>query len=142
MGPHHRQARDGRAFGRHHARNRSSLCRIRRRFHIGGRDHALRPCRRHSFPSGAGLTMSFDIELVKASLPDRRLDWYPTIGSTMTEASRLAASGYPSGTVVGADEQTAGLGRYGRIWHSESGFGLYVSVVLRYAVSPDYLKLA
>src|SRR5258708_9107654 len=86
--------------------------------------------------------MPFDLEWVNASLADRRIDWYPSIGSTMTEASRLAASGCPSGTVVGADEQTAGLGRYGRIWHSEAGSGLYVSIVLRYALSPDSLTVA
>jgi len=86
--------------------------------------------------------MSLDIERVKASLPDRLIDWYPSIGSTMTEASRLAASGCASGTVVVADEQTAGLGRYGRIWHSEAGSGLYVSIVLRYAFSPDSLTVA
>ncbi|HEY6390226.1 MAG TPA: biotin--[acetyl-CoA-carboxylase] ligase [Bryobacteraceae bacterium] len=85
--------------------------------------------------------MPFDIDRVKASLPDRRVDWYPSIGSTMTEASRLAASGCASGTVVGADEQTAGLGRYGRTWHSEPGSGLYVSIVLRYPFSPDSLPV-
>jgi BirA family biotin operon repressor/biotin-[acetyl-CoA-carboxylase] ligase len=62
-------------------------------------------------------------------LPDRRIEWHAVIGSTMTEASRLAASGAPSGTVVGAEEQTAGQGRHGRTWHSEPGSGLYVSVI-------------
>ena len=65
-------------------------------------------------------------------LPDRRIEWHTTIGSTMTEASRLAASGAPSGTVVGAEEQTAGQGRHGRSWHSEPGSGLYVSIILRH----------
>lgn len=54
----------------------------------------------------------------------------------MTEASRLAAEGCPSGTVVGADEQTAGQGRYGRGWNSESDAGLYVSIILRYRFTP------
>ncbi len=75
--------------------------------------------------------MPFDIEWVRARLPDRRIEWHESIGSTMTEASRLAASGCEFGTVVGADEQTAGQGRYGRTWHSEAGSGLYVSIVLR-----------
>jgi BirA family transcriptional regulator, biotin operon repressor / biotin---[acetyl-CoA-carboxylase] ligase len=85
--------------------------------------------------------MPFDIDRVKASFPDRRIDWYPSIGSTMTEASRLAASGCASGTVVGADEQTAGLGRYGRTWHSEPGSGLYASIILRYPFSADSLPV-
>jgi BirA family biotin operon repressor/biotin-[acetyl-CoA-carboxylase] ligase len=72
---------------------------------------------------------------------DRRIEWHKTIGSTMTEASRLAAEGAPSGTVVGADEQTAGRGRHGRSWHSEPGSGLYVSVILRHNFTPLTLPL-
>jgi BirA family biotin operon repressor/biotin-[acetyl-CoA-carboxylase] ligase len=59
------------------------------------------------------------------------VDWQATVESTMIEASRLAASGCDSGAIVGAEEQTAGQGRYGRKWHSEPGSGLYVSIVLR-----------
>ena len=54
----------------------------------------------------------------------------------MTEASRLASLGAASGTVVGADEQTAGYGRHGRSWHSEPGSGLYVSIILRRRFTP------
>ena len=34
------------------------------------------------------------------------------------------------GRIVGAETQTAGMGRHGRKWISEAGSGLYVSVVL------------
>ncbi|HTC32612.1 MAG TPA: biotin--[acetyl-CoA-carboxylase] ligase [Bryobacteraceae bacterium] len=71
----------------------------------------------------------------------RRVEWHTTIGSTMTEASRLAAEGAPSGTVVGADEQTAGVGRRGRSWHSEPGTGLYISVILRLALDPAIMPV-
>ena len=81
--------------------------------------------------------MPFDLEWVRSQLPDRRIDWHPSINSTMTDASRLASSGCASGTVVGAEEQTAGQGRYGRIWHSEAGAGLYVSIALRYAFTSN-----
>ena len=60
----------------------------------------------------------------------------------MTEARRLAAAGAPSGTVVGADEQTAGYGRHGRAWHSEPLSGLYVSVILRLATPQPVVTLA
>jgi len=66
---------------------------------------------------------------------------HSTIDSTMTEASRLAAEGCESGTVVWADEQTAGQGRYGRSWHSERGSGLYVSIVLRNSFPPGTQQL-
>jgi BirA family biotin operon repressor/biotin-[acetyl-CoA-carboxylase] ligase len=49
----------------------------------------------------------------------------------MTEASRLAREGAAHGTVVVAEEQTAGLGRMGRSWTSEPEVGIYCSVVLR-----------
>jgi BirA family biotin operon repressor/biotin-[acetyl-CoA-carboxylase] ligase len=79
--------------------------------------------------------------MTRSQLPDRRIDWHETLDSTMTEASRLAAEGAPSGTVVGAEEQTAGQGRHGRSWHSESGLGLYVSIILRRQYAPATLPV-
>src|ERR1700733_5025908 len=86
-------------------------------------------------------TKLMDIDQVRSQLRNHRIHWHSTIGSTMTEASRLAAAGCDSGTVVGAEEQTAGQGRYGRVWHSEPGSGLYVSIVLRHQFPPDTLPL-
>jgi BirA family transcriptional regulator, biotin operon repressor / biotin---[acetyl-CoA-carboxylase] ligase len=85
--------------------------------------------------------MAVDLGWVRSSLPDRPIHWRPVIDSTMLEASRLAAAGCESGTIVGAEEQTAGQGRYGRGWHSESGSGLYVSIVLRHRFIPATLPL-
>lgn len=55
-----------------------------------------------------------------------RIAFFPTIGSTNDEAAALGGEG----TVVVADEQTAGRGRRGHTWFSPSGSGVYVSVVL------------
>jgi BirA family biotin operon repressor/biotin-[acetyl-CoA-carboxylase] ligase len=52
------------------------------------------------------------------------------IGSTNDEARRLAIEGAPHGTVVHADEQTAGRGRMAHTWFSPPG-NLYLSVLLR-----------
>jgi BirA family transcriptional regulator, biotin operon repressor / biotin---[acetyl-CoA-carboxylase] ligase len=82
-----------------------------------------------------------DCDLLRAEMPDRRIEWHAVIGSTMTEASRLAAAGAVSGTVVGAEEQTAGQGRHGRSWHSEPGSGLYISVILRHQFAPANLPV-
>ena len=60
----------------------------------------------------------------------------------MNEARRLAAEGCESGTVVVAEEQTAGHGRYGRAWHSEAGSGLYCSMVLRHTLAPNDIPVA
>ena len=55
---------------------------------------------------------------------------YGVLGSTNDEAKRLAEQGCVHGTVVWADEQTAGRGRAGRPWHSPRG-NLLASAVLR-----------
>jgi len=60
-----------------------------------------------------------------------------SIDSTMSEGARLAAKGAPEGTLVVAEEQTAGRGRFGRHWHSERASGLYCTLVLRPSVAPS-----
>jgi BirA family transcriptional regulator, biotin operon repressor / biotin---[acetyl-CoA-carboxylase] ligase len=60
--------------------------------------------------------------------------------STNERARELAALGAPHGTLVTADEQTAGRGRQGREWVAAPGSSLLLSLVLR---SPtDALPLA
>lgn len=81
--------------------------------------------------------MPFDADLVSERLPRRMLLWLEETDSTMLDAARLASAGCPSGTVVGAERQTAGQGRLGRSWHSEKESGLYFSVVLRVALPPE-----
>jgi BirA family biotin operon repressor/biotin-[acetyl-CoA-carboxylase] ligase len=54
--------------------------------------------------------------------------------STNERAKELAQAGAPHGTLVTADEQTAGRGRQGRTWLASPGEALLLSVVLR---SPD-----
>lgn len=85
--------------------------------------------------------MAFDLETVRHRMPDRRVDWFSSVDSTMTIAARLAHEGCASGTVVGADEQLAGVGRHGHSWHSEPGSGLYVSIVLCLPVSARVLPI-
>lgn len=58
------------------------------------------------------------------------------LGSTNDEAKRLAAAGAVHGTVVHADEQMAGRGRFGRTWFSPPG-NLYVSILLRLDLPPE-----
>jgi BirA family biotin operon repressor/biotin-[acetyl-CoA-carboxylase] ligase len=51
--------------------------------------------------------------------------------STNERAKELAAAGAPHGTLVTADEQTAGRGRQGREWTAPPRSALLMSVVLR-----------
>jgi BirA family biotin operon repressor/biotin-[acetyl-CoA-carboxylase] ligase len=84
--------------------------------------------------------MPFDVEFVRQSWR-QPVSYFATIDSTMLEAARLAEAGCAQGTVVIADEQTAGQGRHGRRWHSEPGAGLYASIVLRPGLRPDSLPV-
>jgi len=51
--------------------------------------------------------------------------------STNDLANAMALQGEEAGTVIIAEEQTAGRGTRGRVWHSEKALGLYFSVILR-----------
>ena len=51
----------------------------------------------------------------------RRVLYYPVLGSTMDEAARLAKEGALDGTVVVAEVQERGRGRFGRNWVSAKG---------------------
>jgi BirA family biotin operon repressor/biotin-[acetyl-CoA-carboxylase] ligase len=59
----------------------------------------------------------------------------------MKDAAALAARGEPHGTVVVAETQTAGMGRHGHSWYSESPGGLYLSIILRLPLAPDALPV-
>jgi BirA family biotin operon repressor/biotin-[acetyl-CoA-carboxylase] ligase len=82
--------------------------------------------------------MKLDVAWVRSHFPDREIYWFDSLGSTMMEASRLAAAGCPSGTVAGAEEQTSGIGRQGRTWYSEAGAGLYQSIVYRPGLAESF----
>ena len=58
--------------------------------------------------------------------------------STNAEAKRLALRGVPEGTIVLAEAQSQGRGRLNRHWVSPRGKGLYVSVILRPQVPPEW----
>ena len=51
--------------------------------------------------------------------------------STNERAKRLAAAGAPHGTLVTADEQSAGRGRQGRVWTAPPRSAVLMSVLLR-----------
>jgi BirA family biotin operon repressor/biotin-[acetyl-CoA-carboxylase] ligase len=76
----------------------------------------------------------FDGERVQAALRTPRLGrpllWLPTVDSTQEELRRQLAQGAPAGTVVVADDQTAGRGRRGNVWYDRPGQDLLFSVAL------------
>ncbi|HYH02415.1 MAG TPA: biotin--[acetyl-CoA-carboxylase] ligase [Bacillota bacterium] len=69
------------------------------------------------------------------------IDYHEEIDSTNLRARKLAAQGAPEGTVVIAERQTTGRGRLGRNWSSQSGLGLWFSLILRPRVSASELAV-
>jgi BirA family biotin operon repressor/biotin-[acetyl-CoA-carboxylase] ligase len=82
-----------------------------------------------------------DIDGLREALSGRvvgsRLFYHALLASTMDETRRLADEGVPEGAVVFAEEQTAGRGRFNRVWVSPPGLNLSFSVLFR----PDKQKL-
>ena len=60
-----------------------------------------------------------------------RVELLESTTSTLDVAHRLASQGAPSGTLVIANEQTAGRGREGKLWQSSPGAGLWITLIER-----------
>jgi BirA family biotin operon repressor/biotin-[acetyl-CoA-carboxylase] ligase len=60
-----------------------------------------------------------------------RVELLESTTSTLDIAHRLAAEGAPAGTLVIANEQTAGRGRGGKSWRSAPGAGLWLTLIDR-----------
>ena len=78
---------------------------------------------------------------LKGNMFGKRVFHFFKTDSTNRVAMELGFTGEPEGTVVIAEEQSAGRGRAGRTWHSEKGTGLYVSILLRPRLSPAQAPL-
>ena len=71
----------------------------------------------------------------------KRVHHFFKTGSTNDIAFDLGQAAEPHGALVVAEEQTAGRGRAGRSWHSEKASGVYMSLLLRPALSPMHAPL-
>lgn len=61
----------------------------------------------------------------------RTIKLFDSVESTQTVAHKFASQGAAEGTLVLAEQQTAGRGRMGRSWHSPKGKGVWMSLILR-----------
>src|SRR5579872_6397709 len=61
--------------------------------------------------------------------------------STNDLAWKEALGGAAEGTVIFAEEQTKGRGRFGRVWTAPRGLGLLCSIVLRPEIDVDRVPL-
>jgi BirA family transcriptional regulator, biotin operon repressor / biotin---[acetyl-CoA-carboxylase] ligase len=85
-------------------------------------------------------SLSYDLaelnSALRGSLFEGKLRYLPEIRSTNALAMQAAAAGVEEGTVIFADQQSAGRGRNGHSWHSESGTAILVSIVVRPRIAP------
>lgn len=65
----------------------------------------------------------------------RNIIYLDSIDSTNTYAKKAAEESFKEGTVIIADEQTAGRGRLGRHWVATRGKGIWMTIMLK----PDIL---
>lgn len=80
-----------------------------------------------------------DVDAITAQLADpfvTRLAVVDETDSTNAELVRAAAAGAPEGTVLVAEWQSAGRGRFDRIWVSPSRAGLTFSMIVRPGAVP------
>ncbi|MGL4346412.1 MAG: biotin--[acetyl-CoA-carboxylase] ligase [Cellulosilyticaceae bacterium] len=68
------------------------------------------------------------------------ITYFDTIGSTNDYAKTWARAGAIEGALVIADRQTAGKGRLGRVWDSPDGEGVWMSLIVRPAISPQAIS--
>ncbi len=71
------------------------------------------------------------IERLDTEFMGRNIVYYPSVRSTMDVAKKMAQEGATEGTVIIADEQSAGRGRLGRRWLSPPGSSILLSIILR-----------
>jgi len=88
--------------------------------------------------SAASITSELETRFV-----GQRVIYYPSLTSTMEVARREAQQGAAEGTVIIADEQTAGRGRLRRVWLSPRG-SIALSIILYPSLShlPSLIMLA
>ncbi|MDE3090023.1 MAG: biotin--[acetyl-CoA-carboxylase] ligase [Chloroflexota bacterium] len=69
----------------------------------------------------------------------QHLEFHARVESTNDVARRLADVGAVDGSVVIADEQTAGRGRMGRTWTAPPGSSILMSLILRPRLKPEHV---
>ena len=62
---------------------------------------------------------------------------FKSVKSTNDLAREMAEAGALEGTLVIAEEQTKGRGRFQRSWYSPTGLGIYMSLILRPNFAPE-----
>jgi len=91
------------------------------------------PNRGYLFQSAPDLLLPEEVQPLSQSkfIGKTQYKHHHSTGSTNADARILAEGGCPEGTLVVAEEQTAGKGRKGREWTSPNHTGIYTTLILR-----------
>jgi BirA family biotin operon repressor/biotin-[acetyl-CoA-carboxylase] ligase len=84
--------------------------------------------------NGSASSVHYDgrtAEELAAALHLPRVVLFAEVGSTLDVTHRLGTEGADAGTLVLADQQTAGRGRLGRSWQSDRGAGIWLTLLER-----------
>lgn len=76
--------------------------------------------------------ISYNLE---TAILGKKIIHFETIDSTNDYAKKIG-SNENEGSVVISEEQTKGKGRLGKMWHSKSGEGIWMSIILKPEISP------
>ncbi len=84
-----------------------------------------------------------DVDTIRAALKTHvfgaRIEYRVSVTSTNDIAKQLAETGAPEGTVVCAEEQTAGRGRMQRSWTAPAYSSILTSIILRPSLQPEQM---
>jgi len=67
----------------------------------------------------------------------KKIIYLDTVSSTMDIAVQLGMQGLGEGTIVLAEAQSRGRGRFNRVWSSPKYKGIYLSLILRPKIAPN-----
>jgi BirA family biotin operon repressor/biotin-[acetyl-CoA-carboxylase] ligase len=85
-----------------------------------------------------------DIDYIKENLRTRefgqKIFYFEKLDSTSSRLSDYMQNNERQGTVIIAEQQTAGRGRQGNVWYSPPNLGLYFSILLRPEQAPIRLN--
>ena len=79
------------------------------------------------------------LEKIKTDLNLGKIKFYETISSTNQIAKQWLEDGCPNLSLIAANSQTAGKGRQGRIWFTNSGTSLAISLIVNENIPPIQL---
>jgi BirA family biotin operon repressor/biotin-[acetyl-CoA-carboxylase] ligase len=124
--------------------NRSEVWRLIQQLRSLGVDVAGHPATGYRLNSVPDLLLPEILTpMLRGTIFDSHLHHFYKIGSTNAAAMAAAADDAPEGSVLLAEEQTAGRGRGSHVWESARSAGIYCSVVLRPKLPPaDVLVLS